>query len=270
VSEENVETVLRYVELYNARDLGSAANLCAADVIVVPDSMVFPEGETVRGRGAFLRWLEGTWDSWAGADVVVREVFEAPGGRVVVRTDWEAEGAASGLDVSTSLTGVFTVDYGQIAAIDFYFDHAKALTAVGMTGQAVSENLDLVRSIYADWERGDFRVTSWADPQLEFVVLGALGVPEARSGLGESGPVWREFLAEWDDFATVAESYRELDHERVLVFHHFGGRGKRSGLAVGPTQSKGACLFHIVRGRVRKLVLYPVRDRALADLGLEE
>jgi ketosteroid isomerase-like protein len=130
VSQENVEIVLRYVELYNARDLNAAVELCTDDVVLVPDRMVFPEGEPARGRDAFLRFLEGTWESWAGGMTVVREVFEAPDGRVVVRTDWEAKGAASGLDVSTNLTGVFTVRDGQIAIADFYFDHTEALDAV--------------------------------------------------------------------------------------------------------------------------------------------
>ena len=54
----------------------------------------------------------------------------------------------------------------------------------------------------------------------------------------------------------------------MLVFHHFTGRGKRSGVEVGSTGSRGACLFYVVGGRVTKLLLYSVRDRALAELGL--
>jgi hypothetical protein len=61
-----------------------------------------------------------------------------------------------------------------------------------------------------------------------------------------------------------------LDGERVLVLARLGGRGKHSDVELGQMASRSAALFQVRDGMVTKEVVYWDRDRALADLGLEE
>jgi ketosteroid isomerase-like protein len=130
----------------------------------------------------------------------------------------------------------------------------------------VSENLDLVRSIYADWGRGDYRVTDWATPEIEFAIVGGPD-PGTWVGLPAMADGWKAWLGAWDDYVAETDEFRELDGERVLVFGRMGGRGKTSGLRV---ETQFANVFDLRDGAVRRLRLYSDRDRALADLGLEQ
>jgi hypothetical protein len=50
------------------------------------------------------------------------------------------------------------------------------------------ENLDLVRSILAAWEQGDFRKAEWADPEIEHATIGGLDTGTARSRRGIPKP----------------------------------------------------------------------------------
>ena len=102
-----------------------------------------------------------------------------------------------------------------------------------------SANLDLVRSIFAAWERGDFSSAEWAHPEIEFVIADG-PVPGSWTGLAGMAEGWRGFLSAWEEFRVEAEEYRELDDERVLVLAHFSARGKTSGLEVGQIWTKGA------------------------------
>jgi ketosteroid isomerase-like protein len=133
----------------------------------------------------------------------------------------------------------------------------------------VSANLDLVRSIYADWERGDFGSAEWADPEIEFVTADG-PTPGTWTGASAMAKGWREHLRAFSDFRAEAEEYRELDGARVLVLHTWSGRGKTSGLSVDQMQAKSATLFHIRDGKVTTLITYWTVARALDDLGLAE
>jgi ketosteroid isomerase-like protein len=133
----------------------------------------------------------------------------------------------------------------------------------------MSENLDLVRSIYVDWERGDFDRADWADTEIEIVTVDG---PEPGSWKGHTAmaEAWRGFLIAWRDFRVQAQEYRQVDNERVLVLYRVRAEGKTSGFEVGETDTDGANLFRLRGGKVVSLDIYWDRDRALADLGLEE
>jgi len=76
---------------------------------------------------------------------------------------------------------------------------------------------------------------------------------------------WRNFLQGIEDPLTIADEYRELDNERVLVPTRYKGRGKVSGMDI---ESRGVILFHVDAGKVTRIVRYWDPERALADLGL--
>ena len=46
------------------------------------------------------------------------------------------------------------------------------------------ENVELVRSVYQPWERGDFSSTEWAHPEIEFVMHAG---PASGSCVGQRG-----------------------------------------------------------------------------------
>ena len=133
----------------------------------------------------------------------------------------------------------------------------------------MSENLDLVRSIYADWERGDYTATEWAHADIEYVIADGPS-PGRWKGVTGMADAWRDWLRAWEDIRVKVDDYREVDHERVLALIHFSGRGKTSGIEAGQMGGKGATLFHVHEGKVTRLINYWDRQCALADLGLKE
>ena len=129
------------------------------------------------------------------------------------------------------------------------------------------ENVDLVRSIVAPWEEGDFSSTEWAHPEIEYVIADG-PAPGRWSGLAGRADRWRDLLSAWNEWRSEHEEFRALDKERVLALWQFSARGKASGLEANEIRTRGAAVFTVHEDKVIRLVHYFDRDRALAGLGL--
>jgi ketosteroid isomerase-like protein len=129
----------------------------------------------------------------------------------------------------------------------------------------VSFNLDLVRSIYADWERGDFSRSDWADPEVEYVIADGPDPGIAR-GLADMARRAAEQLRPAKGTKLAAREIRELDGARVLVRVSARGRGKSSGIEVDYEQVQ---IFTFRAGKVTRLVVYYEPDRVFDELGLQ-
>jgi len=131
------------------------------------------------------------------------------------------------------------------------------------------QNVELVRSICAAWERGDYSSADWAHPEIEAVIADG-PAPTSSTGLAGMAAGWGDFLHAWEGFHHKVEDYRDLDGERVLVLVGWAGRGKTSGLEVAHMTTRAAVLFHVRGGKVTRIVAYLDREHALADLALSE
>jgi ketosteroid isomerase-like protein len=198
----------------------------------------------------------------------VPESAQDLGSKVLVVVRERAVGRRSEAAGERRHYALWTLRDGKVIRMRVYHDRSDAIHAAEPEDQAISANVHLVRSIYADWERGDWSSADWADPRVEFV---AADGPWAGSFIGKPAMAraWRQYLDAWEDVRASPDEFRDLGDGRVLALHTWSARGKASGLAVERMQARSAVLLHVADGKVRKLVAYQDRDRALADLGQE-
>jgi len=223
-----------------------------------PEQQVYEGIEEAR---RFIREWTAAFDDW---EIEVDALHDAGEDRVVGILRQRGHSKTTGLPVEMQYAQVFTIRDGKETRMEMYADADEALKAVGLAEQPVSANLELVRSIYADWERGEFSATpNWADSGMEFEIPDG-PEPSTRTGIA-STPGVEAFLELWEHLRFEAEEYRELDDGSVLALSRMMGRGKGSGVDVDQPR---ASLFHVSNGKVTRLVLYWDRERALADLGL--
>ena len=276
MSAENVEVVRRALAAISAGPeeiLATAAGFWDSDADYYP-ARKFPEAQPCHGLQEIAQALTRIRETWAKYEWVVQELIEVGDDRVLAWSNLQAQGR-SGMNVEGDVYQCIWLRRGRLLRVEDHLTLSGALHAFGLEGDTLEaaglrapSNLELVRAIFAAWERGDFSSTEWAHPEIEYQLVGVPDVSGSWKGVPGMTEAWRGWLTTWEDFRTEVEEYRELDAERVLVFSHWTGRGKTSGLELGQLRTRAATLFHVRDNKVTKIVGYFDRDHAFADLGL--
>jgi ketosteroid isomerase-like protein len=130
MSQENVEIVRALIETWNVRDMDSLRELYDPDVIVRAPAR-WPEPGPFVGREATMHQWEQMRETFDADTIEPISDFIDAADRVVGRFIWR--GAGHGPDADLELTGVWTIRNGRIFGSEFFWDHAEALEAVGLS-----------------------------------------------------------------------------------------------------------------------------------------
>jgi hypothetical protein len=68
--------------------------------------------------------------------------------------------------------------------------------------------VDLVRSIFAAWERGDFGSVEWAHPEMELVFADGPS-PGSWRGMAAMAKGFGDFVSAWEEYRVIVDECRE-------------------------------------------------------------
>jgi ketosteroid isomerase-like protein len=132
MSQENVEVVRAVYETWNAGDMDAFRELFHPEAIMRIGGGLAGAGAVLRSRGVMRECgqLRGAWD--ADALEVISDFIDIAD-HVVLRFIWR--GAGYNPEANMEFTGLWTVRKGRIFFVEFFWDHAEALEAVGLSEQ---------------------------------------------------------------------------------------------------------------------------------------
>ena len=132
--QENVEVVRAGFEAWNAGEMDALRELYDPDVVVRALDR-WPEPGPYVGVEAVMRQWERQREVWNFDALEPISDFTDVGDRVAVRVVWRERGADRVPDANMEFTAVFTVREGRIFGTEFFWEHAEALEAVGLSEQ---------------------------------------------------------------------------------------------------------------------------------------
>ena len=125
-------------------------------------------------------------------------------------------------------------------------------------------DVEIVKGIYAEWERGDFSSNDWAHPEIEYSIPEPSG--KTHRGIAEMESAWINWAREWEDLSIRLTEIRDLGDE-VLSVHTFHGKGRSSGVPVDELPGAGIWTFR--DGKVLRYRGYTEVETAFADAGID-
>jgi ketosteroid isomerase-like protein len=130
MSEENIEVVRTYLRVWNAGDMEGVRELYDPDAVMegVPD---WPEPGPFVGRDAVMQQLNQVRDAFDNDSIEPLSDPIAVGDRVIRRTGWHGLGRGPRSDMEWTI--VFTFRDGRILKAQYFWDHAEALEAAGLS-----------------------------------------------------------------------------------------------------------------------------------------
>lgn len=131
------------------------------------------------------------------------------------------------------------------------------------------ENVEVVRRLYANWERGHLDTPEFFDPEVEHSRIGSElpGINGTWRGFEEFGAAMASYLDALADLHIEAERIVDLGDDRVLVYARQTARGKTSGLRF---DREFGDVFTFRDGRILRYASYWDRADALEATGFSE
>jgi SnoaL-like domain len=236
VSAENVEVARRWLATLSASPeeiRAAVAELWETDADYYPVRK-WPEARPCHGLEEISQFLVRFGDAFSRSEWAIRELIAVGDDRVLACLNLRAEGRGSGIRLEGDVYHCFWVRHGRFFHVEDHLTLSGALHAFGFEGETLEaaglrapSTVDVVRSIYSDWERGDFSSAQWADPEIDFVFADG---PAAGnwSGLDGMAEAMRDWLSAWKDFRLEAEEYRDSTVSACLCSITSAGAAKRA------------------------------------------
>jgi ketosteroid isomerase-like protein len=130
MSQENVEIVRAAFAAWNTGDMDAVTGAYDEGAIIVRTVEGWPEPGPIVGRDAVMRFFAALREIYPEEGTIVGLSFIDARDRVVVRQSWQGKGR--GPDMDMEFTVVFTLRDARIFLLEYFWDHAEALKAVGL------------------------------------------------------------------------------------------------------------------------------------------